>query len=141
MRKFNYVLVIFVFLVGNSFALPLEVSSYQQETITIKKKQVVALLFGTVRDAKGAPLKGVRVDVFSDVKRLPKGSPVDSVVQSPLAYTETTSEGKYRFQKLLDGKYEVRFTAAGFNNLRLYVEVKPSSGRYKGIEVVLPVAR
>lgn len=140
MLKPGKLLLLSLLLLGSTPALTADVSNRQQETTGSKKKHVVALLFGTVRDVNGAPVRGIRVDVFGDPQRNPQAPTQNSDTERPLASTETTPEGKFRFQKLPAGKYDVRFTATGFNELHLFVEVKPSSGRYKAIDVQLPAA-
>ena len=60
---------------------------------------------GTVRDASGAALPGVAVEIRSPV--LPGTTRV----------TVTDREGRYAFASLPAGTYEVRFTLAGFSTL------------------------
>ena len=63
--------------------------------------QNTAALFGTVTDASGAVIPGAELEA----KRLPSG---------PIFKTIADSLGRYRFEALVTGEYEVRAYKAGF---------------------------
>ena len=124
-----------VFLTPTTSALRL-----QQETIIITKKKVVRVLYGVVLDPSGAPMEGVQADVLDHPELMAKAKSESDVEQRVVASAKTSADGKFRLKNLPDGKYDVRFTATGFNELHIYVEVKSRSGNVKGVEVELPLA-
>ncbi|MCA1617617.1 MAG: carboxypeptidase-like regulatory domain-containing protein [Acidobacteria bacterium] len=121
-------------------ALPAKASDFQQETITLTKKNVVRVLYGVVLDPSGAPMEGVQVDILDHPELMVKAKSEADVEQRIMASARTNADGKFRLKNLPDGKYDVRFTATGFNELHMYVKVKSRSGKVKGIEVELPIA-
>lgn len=139
MTKFLTVLLL-VCLGSDSLVFGGKTSHTQTETITVKEKKSIRVLYGVVRDSNDVPIEGVYVEVLANGKAVVKGKSASDIEQRVVASAKTNAFGKFRFKNLPAGKYEARFTAVGFNELLFYVEVKPNSRNLKGVKINLPVA-
>lgn len=98
------------------------------------------MLYGIVLDPSGASMEGVQVDVLDHPELMMKAKSERDVEQRVVASAKTNADGRFRLKNLPAGKYDVRFTAKGFNELHIYVEVRPRSENVKGVEVEMPLA-
>jgi hypothetical protein len=96
-------------------------------------------LRGVVLDPNKSPLAGAEVSIFDNPEWIRKGSFSESA-HKLIASASTGSDGKFDFKQLPSGRYDVRFSARGFNDMHYYVVVKSHSLRNKRFVIVLPLA-
>jgi len=66
----------------------------------------------------------------------------ESPPQNRLAACVTSGKGRFRFEGVRDGRYELRVSAVpGFDSRSVILEVKAAKGRDRALQVHLPVGR
>ncbi|MCD9188977.1 MAG: carboxypeptidase-like regulatory domain-containing protein [Pyrinomonadaceae bacterium] len=84
------------------------VAKYESDRQILDSRTTATQLKGTVKDTAGTPIKNATI----------------TVVELNLT-TKSDAQGKYSFKPILNGKYTIKTTAAGFNDVEIeYVEIK-----------------
>ena len=111
-------------------------------TNVLSERALLKSLEGVVTDRTGAALEGALVQVFDR----PEASPHNNgrragVEQQRVAACLAGADGRFCFDKIPSGKYEVRIHAKGFNPTSVFVELNPKRRRSvkKVIEVEMDV--
>ena len=95
------------------------VAKYESDRIILDPRTTATQLKGTVKDATGTPIKNAEI----------------TVVELNLT-TKSDAEGKYSFKPIRNGKYTIRATASGFNDMEIE-DVETKVGEIKHLEVNL----
>src|SRR5271170_2653894 len=98
-----------------AFATPAHTSKPSVASATAPNDQKVASIAGTVFDPEGRIVAGARVTLLHSM--------------AELEVRETNPEGKFQFDGLLAGSYQVIGTAAGFDQLPIDVDLQPDEKR------------
>jgi len=109
-------------------------------SVTVTKKYTVREFRGIVLDPTKSPLPGAEVSIFDNPEWIRKGRSFSDTEPKLITSAKTDSDGKFDFKQLPSGRYDVRFSARGFNDMHYYVVVKSHSLRNKRFVIVLPLA-
>jgi hypothetical protein len=93
----------------------------------------------------GEPLDGILVEVFDNPEALLEvGADLMSLErkQKRVAACKTGNDGRFSFDFIPPGKYEVRYSAQGFETKPVFITLKPFSKRAsrKKLKVMMRVA-
>jgi hypothetical protein len=95
---------------------------------------------GVVEDINGKPLGGVLVEIFDNPEWIRQRLIRSPVEQRRLAVAKTKRNGKFRFDNLPSGSYELRLSrSAAWNVSHIFITVNPANRDSKkmGIKVIM----
>jgi protocatechuate 3,4-dioxygenase beta subunit len=100
------------------------------ELVSFIEKETYRSVRGVVRDVNGAPLKGVLVELFDRpdwIRKEHSSSPAD---QRRIAGCKTGSDGRFCFENVGAGEYELRGSIdLSWNPSHVLVKVNPNAKR------------
>ena len=114
------------------------------ESVILAAEEKVSMLRGKVVDPAEAVLPETLVEVFDDPDVLlsPNNPDIESRKEKRrrVAACRTGEDGKFCFSDLQEGRYELRFSRAGFNTASIVVSVKSQHQASEGIKMPMPLA-
>ncbi|HEV2704923.1 MAG TPA: carboxypeptidase-like regulatory domain-containing protein [Pyrinomonadaceae bacterium] len=96
------------------------------EVVTFIERKPFRPVHGVVRDANGQPVADVLVEVFDNPDWILQGHSESPVQQHRLTACKTGPDGRFCFEDLPAGRYELRASKdAAWNPSHVYVVVSP----------------
>ena len=112
------------------------------EVITVIEKKTYKSVRGVVRNVNGEPMEGVLVELFDKPEWIRKDHSSSPEDQNRIAACKTGPDGKFCFENIPAGEYELRGSKdSGWNPSHILVKVDPYDPKAsdKGIRLQMTV--
>ena len=112
------------------------------EIVTFVESTVYQSIHGIARDVNDEPLEGVLVEIFDRPEWILGNLTVSSSEQHRIAVCKTAADGRFCFENIPPGEYELRGSiGTAWNPSHIYIKVNPNDRRSSraGIRLLMTV--